>query len=163
MTRFPRECYSEVYYKLSLYSATLRSKSKRKKEKNRQEKRYCERSVSRCEADCSLRWNCSTETLRNNRWLLMFFFSFFCSVLSGGRTPLVDFDNFIRHGWPYVRTIRLPVARTVLSRFIIDPHTQQYSPSKVCRQYGRHVHAGRAGTNFLRGPRTTARTCRNRS
>lgn len=63
-------------YTLSLYSATLRSKSKRKKGKNRQEKRYCGRSVSRCEADCSLRWNCSAETLRNNWWLLVFFFFF---------------------------------------------------------------------------------------
>lgn len=33
--------------------------------------------------------------------------SFFCLVRSGGRTPLVAFDNFIRHGWPYVRTILL--------------------------------------------------------
>lgn len=29
-------------------------------------------------------------------------FSFFCFVRSGGRSPLVAFDNFIQHGWPYV-------------------------------------------------------------
>lgn len=129
-----------------------------KKGKNRQEKRYCGRSVSRCEADCSLRWNCSTETLRNNWWLLAFFFS--GPVRSGGRTPLVAFDNFIRHGWPYVCTI-LPRWHVSFRHDLSLIRIYSDSCGKFAANTGDTCTPGEPERTF--GPRTTARTCRNRS
>jgi len=74
---------------------------------------------------------------RNNQRLLLF-----CAVQSDEpHSGLVAFDNFIRHGRPYVPVPSSPpVARIVLSRFIIDPRTYSYTPSQVRRPiHGRHV------------------------
>jgi len=74
---------------------------------------------------------------RNNQRLLLF-----CAVQSGEpHSGLVAFDNFIRHGRPYVPVPSSPpVARIVLSRFIIDPRIYSYTSSQVRRLiHGRHV------------------------
>jgi len=74
---------------------------------------------------------------RNNQRFLLF-----CVVQSGEpHSGLVAFDNFIRHDRPYVLVPSSPpVARIVLSRFIIDPRTYSYTPSQVLRPiHGRHV------------------------
>lgn len=59
------------------------------------------------------------ETLRNNWWLRLF-----CSVRSDGRTSPVAFDDFIRHGWPYV-------VRTILHRW----HVSFCHDLSLIRQY----------------------------
>lgn len=141
LTRSRERYLAAVYYMYISYSYTwrrcgLRAKDK-KKEKNRQEKRYCGRSASRCEADCSLRWNCPTETLRNNWWLLVFFF---CLVRSGGRTPLlllITLSDTV--GRTYIPSYYGDTYRSVtIYHWSVDIAILQ----QVCRQYGRHVRTG---------------------
>lgn len=147
-----RSSASAIYIYIYIrYSYPMRRSKSNRKKGNREKKRKtrCGRSVSQCEADCSPRWNCSTETFRNN-WS-----SFFAR--SGGRTPLVAFDNFIRHRSPYVPS---PTVAGVY-RSVTIYHWSAYIAilGQAYRQHRAHVRNGTERT--FSADRELAETDRN--
>lgn len=97
----PRERYSAVCYIYAIpYPYPMwQCKSKRKKTKNRKKKEYSVEEASLNARRIALRDGIA----RRRPFAITGRDSFFAR--SGSRTPLIAFDNFIRHDSPYVHTI----------------------------------------------------------